>query len=125
MEGETEESLVIRVTAMPTDLNPYGGVFGGWLMCQMALGASSLVTRRTGHKAIVVGATDFSFPAAMALGDELSVNARITRIGRTSLTVVTRGIGRQRAGEELTEVANGTFTFVTVDANGRPRPIVD
>ncbi|HCS17557.1 MAG TPA: acyl-CoA thioesterase, partial [Erythrobacter sp.] len=22
----------IRATAMPTDLNPYGGVFGGWLM---------------------------------------------------------------------------------------------
>ena len=30
----------IRVTAMPTDLNPYGGVFGGWLMSQMALGAA-------------------------------------------------------------------------------------
>ena len=35
------EELVIRVTAMPTDLNPYGGVFGGWLMSQLALGAGS------------------------------------------------------------------------------------
>src|SRR5688572_5017812 len=24
----------IRVTAMPADTNPYGGVFGGWLMGQ-------------------------------------------------------------------------------------------
>ena len=24
--------LLIRVTAMPADTNPYGGVFGGWLM---------------------------------------------------------------------------------------------
>ncbi len=31
----------IRVTAMPADTNPYGGVFGGWLMAQMALGAGS------------------------------------------------------------------------------------
>lgn len=23
---------LIRVTAMPADTNPYGGVFGGWLM---------------------------------------------------------------------------------------------
>ena len=23
---------------MPADTNPYGGVFGGWLMSQMALG---------------------------------------------------------------------------------------
>ncbi|PZO65550.1 MAG: hypothetical protein DI636_11195 [Pelagerythrobacter marensis] len=27
-----DRSPQIRVTAMPTDLNPYGGVFGGWLM---------------------------------------------------------------------------------------------
>ena len=35
----------IRVTAMPADTNPYGGVFGGWLMAQMALGAGSLASR--------------------------------------------------------------------------------
>lgn len=33
---------VIRATAMPADLNPYGGVFGGWLMSQMALGEAPL-----------------------------------------------------------------------------------
>ena len=32
------------VTAMPKDTNPYGGVFGGWLMSQMALGAGSLAS---------------------------------------------------------------------------------
>ena len=30
---------LIRVTAMPADTNSYGGVFGGWLMSQMALAA--------------------------------------------------------------------------------------
>lgn len=113
--------LVIRVTAMPTDLNPYGGVFGGWLMCQLALGASSLVTRQTGLKAVVVGATDFAFPGAMQVGDELNVYAEVARTGRTSITVRTRGFGRARASEDELEVANGTFTFVTLDENDRPR----
>lgn len=112
--------LVIRVTAMPTDLNPYGGVFGGWLMCQLALGASSLVTRRTGLKAVVVGATDFAFPGAMQVGDELNVFADVVRTGRTSITVRTRGFGRARASEDEVEVANGTFTFVTLGADDRP-----
>jgi acyl-CoA thioesterase YciA len=115
--------LVIRVTAMPTDLNPYGGVFGGWLMSQLALGAASLVTRRTGHKAVVVGATDFSFPGAMVVGDELNVYARVARVGRTSMTIATRGFGRARASEDELEVAVGTFTFVTLDENDRPRAI--
>ena len=39
---------------MPTDLNPYGGVFGGWLMSQMALGAGSLASREgKGNKLLV------------------------------------------------------------------------
>ncbi|MCW1403253.1 acyl-CoA thioesterase [Novosphingobium sp. MW5] len=114
--------LVIRVTAMPTDLNPYGGVFGGWLMCQLALGASSLVTRRTGLKAVVVGATDFAFPGVMQVGDELNVYAEVMRTGRTSITVRTRGFGRARASEDQVEVANGTFTFVTLGADDKPLP---
>jgi acyl-CoA thioesterase YciA len=117
--------LVIRVTAMPTDLNPYGGVFGGWLMSQLALGAASLVTRRTGYKAVVVGATDFTFPGVMLVGDELNVHARIERRGRTSMTVATRGFGRARASEDQVEVARGTFTFVTLGEDGKPRAIDD
>lgn len=117
------EELVIRVTAMPTDLNPYGGVFGGWLMSQLALGASSLATRRSGCKAILVGASDFSFPAAMAVGDELSVYAEIERVGRTSMVLAARGVGRERSGDACAEVARGRFTFVALDENDRPRAV--
>ncbi|HUD29080.1 MAG TPA: hotdog domain-containing protein [Novosphingobium sp.] len=122
MEPEAGD-LVIRVTAMPTDLNPYGGVFGGWLMSQLALGAASLVTRRTGFKAVVVGATDFTFPGVMVVGDELNVYARVTRVGRTSMTIATRGFGRARASEDHVEVATGTFTFVALGADDRPQPL--
>ena len=117
------DELVIRVTAMPTDLNPYGGVFGGWLMSQLALGAASLVTRKTGHKAVLVGATDFAFPSVMQVGDELNVYARVARTGRTSMTVATRGVGRARASEANVDVALGTFTFVTLDAGDQPVPL--
>lgn len=118
-------SLVIRVTAMPTDLNPYGGVFGGWLMSQLALGAGSLASRVGKGKAVVVHATDFTFPGAMAVGDELSVYAEVVGQGRTSLTIAARGEGRERNGETLTEVARGQFKFVLLDGEGRPRAIGD
>ena len=115
--------LVIRVTAMPTDLNPYGGVFGGWLMSQLALGAGSLASRRGGGKAVVVHATDFTFPGAMRVGDELSVHAEIVERGRTSLTITAYGIGRERNGEATVEVARGRFKFVLLGEDDRPRPI--
>lgn len=119
------EFPVIRVTAMPTDLNPYGGVFGGWLMSQLALGAGSLASRVGKSKAVVVHATDFTFPGAMAVGDELSVYAEVVGQGRTSLTIAARGEARERNGEATTEVACGQFKFVLLDGEGRPRAIGD
>ena len=55
---------VIRVTAMPADTNPYGGVFGGWLMGQMGLACGSFVSRRIKGKALLVAADAIKFPGA-------------------------------------------------------------
>jgi acyl-CoA thioesterase YciA len=118
-----DRQLTIRATAMPTDLNPYGGVFGGWLMAQMALGAGSLASRAGQGKAVVVHATDFTFPSAMAVGDELSVYAEVIATGRTSLTIQVEGIGRERNGEALVKVSEGTFKFVVIGDDGRPRAV--
>ena len=114
---------LIRVTAMPADTNPYGGVFGGWLMSQMALGAGALASRVGRGKAVVVSATDFAFPGAMAVGDELSVYCEIAATGTTSMTVTAEAIARERHGEATTLVAKGNFTFVLLDENDHPRAV--
>ena len=36
-----------RMIAMPTDANPSGDVFGGWLMSRMALAGGSAASRRS------------------------------------------------------------------------------
>lgn len=113
----------IRVTAMPTEMNPYGGIFGGWLMGQMALAAGSLASRVGQGRANVVAATDFGFPAAMKCGDELNVYCDIVREGRTSITIAAEGIARERHGETTMLVCKGTFTFVLADDDGTPRPV--
>lgn len=114
---------LIRVTAMPADTNPYGGVFGGWLMSQMALGAGALASRVGKGKAVVVSASDFAFPGAMAVGDELSVYCEIAARGTTSLTVAAEAVARERNGEATKLVARGSFKFVLLDENDRPRQV--
>ena len=104
-----DRSPQIRVTAMPTDLNPYGGVFGGWLMSK--------------GKAVVVSASDFAFPGVMQVGDELSVYCEIVATGTTSLTISAEAIARERNGTAETRVAQGTFKFVLLDDNNRPRAV--
>ena len=118
-----DHNPLIRVTAMPADTNPYGGVFGGWLMSQMALGAGALASRVGRGKAVVVSATDFAFPGAMAVGDELSVYCAVAATGTTSLTISAEGIARERNGEATQLVSRGTFKFVLLDENDRPRAV--
>jgi len=113
----------IRVTAMPADTNPYGGVFGVWLMGQMGLACGSFASRRTNGKAILVAADGIKFPGAMAVGDELSVYVEPLKQGRTSLRLKAEAIARQRDGELETLVAEGEFTFVALDEHGKPREI--
>jgi acyl-CoA thioesterase YciA len=114
---------LIRVTAMPSDTNPYGGVFGGWLMGQMGLACGSFASKHSRGKAILVAADAIKFPGAMAVGDELSVYVELLKQGRTSLRLRAEAIGRQRDGEEETVVAEGEFTFVALDSEGKPREI--
>ena len=114
---------LIRVTAMPSDTNPYGGVFGGWLMGQMGLACGSFASRHSGGKAILVAADGIKFPGVMAVGDELSVYVVLVKLGRTSLKLKAEAIGRRRDGDKETLVAEGEFTFVALDANDKPRAI--
>ena len=114
---------LIRTTAMPADTNPYGGVFGGWLMGQMGLACGSFASRRTRGKAILVAADAVKFPGAMAVGDELSVYVELLSQGRTSLKLKAEAVARERDGDGEKLVAEGEFTFGALDANDKPREI--
>ena len=114
---------LIRTTAMPADTNPYGGVFGGWLMSQMALAAGSLASRHSQGKAVVVAADGLTFPGAPQVGDEISVYAEIVKHGRTSLRIAVEAVARERDGEGEAKVASGEFTFVALGDDDRPRVI--
>ena len=116
---------LIRTTAMPTDTNPYGGVFGGWLMGQMGLACGSFASRRTSGKAILVAADAIKFPGAMVVGDELSVYVDLLNEGRTSLRLKAEAIARERDGNSEKVVAEGEFTFVALDEQGKPRPFAE
>src|SRR3954464_13307896 len=121
--AEPRGDPLIRVTAMPADTNPYGGVFGGGLMGQMGLACGSFASRRTRGKAILVAADAVKFPGAMAVGDELRVCLGRRKQGRTSLRLKAEAIPRQRDSDTEIVVAEGEFTFVALDDKNQPRPI--
>jgi acyl-CoA thioesterase YciA len=118
---QTEPAL--RAIAMPADTNPHGDIFGGWLLSQMDLAGSTLTTRRSKGRTVTVAITGISFHRPVFVGDEVSCYVEPLKVGQTSLTVSIQSWVRRGVGSEAIPVTEGVFTYVAVDAEGKPRPV--
>lgn len=114
---------VIRVTAMPADCNAYGDIFGGWLLCQMDMGAGLIASRVSHGRAVTIAMDGVQFHKPVKVGDEVSVYGEVRRVGRTSISILIESWRRDRFQHEAEKVTEAVFTFVAVDDTGRPRPI--
>lgn len=108
---------------MPGDANPYGDIFGGWLMAQMDLAGGLLAARLVGGRAVTVAVDGMSFLRPVTVGDEVSVYADVKAVGCTSLRVGVEAWRRDRHGESAELVTEAVFTFVAVDDERRPTPL--
>ncbi|MBL9069859.1 MAG: acyl-CoA thioesterase [Sphingopyxis sp.] len=113
----------IRVTAMPANANVYGDVFGGWLMAQMDLAASSVASLHARGRAVTISVEGMSFHRPVFVGDEVSVFGRLIKVGRSSMHVEVETWARDRHSDEGLKVTHATFVFVAVGPDRRPRPV--
>ena len=113
----------IRVVAMPADTNPYGDIFGGWLLSMMDSAAGTVAARFSKGRAVTIAVDGMTFHRPVRVGDVLSVYADIFSVGRTSMKIEVAAWSRTRDGEDTFKVTHATFTFVAIDEDRRPRVI--
>jgi acyl-CoA thioesterase YciA len=113
----------IRAIAMPADANPFGDIFGGWLLSQMDLAGGTVAARRAKGRTATIAVTAMSFHRPVLIGDEVTCYAQIIRVGTTSITVKVESWVRRGTGEEQIAVTDGIFTYVAVGSDRRPRPV--
>ena len=125
-ERPPETDAELRTIAMPADTNPYGDIFGGWLLSQMDVAGGTHAMARTGGRVATVGIEAMSFHRPVYVGDRVSCHCRTERIGRTSITVHVETWARRnrpgRAPEEI-KVTQGMFTYVALGQGGTKRLI--
>jgi acyl-CoA thioesterase YciA len=117
--------LTTRTLAMPGDANPSGDIFGGWVLSQMDIAAGIAAGTRAKGRVATVAIDAMKFLRPVRVGDVLCVYTILERVGRTSLAIRLEAWAlRDRVGarEKVTE---GLFTFVAIDADGRPRPVAE
>ena len=119
-----DAELVMRVIPMPADANANGDIFGGWIMAQVDLAGSVLPHRVAKGRTATVAVNEFVFKQPVSVGDLLSCYARITRIGRTSITVHVEAYAeRNPAAPQIVKVTEANLTYVAIDNAGQPRPL--
>ena len=120
---DTEPAL--RTLAMPADANPNGDIFGGWVLAQMDLAGGVVAAQRAGGRMVTVAVEAMRFHAPIAIGDLVTCYAWVRKTGRTSITVAIETWARRRRGPVEVKVTEGTFIYVAIDDEGRPRPLPD
>jgi acyl-CoA thioesterase YciA len=124
-ETPPAEAPVIRTIAMPADANPYGDIFGGWLMSQMDLAASNVASRVARGRASTVRVEAMNFLRPVRVGDVVSLYGRLIARGRSSMKIEVEAWRRARDGEDEEKVTEAVFTFVAIDPvtrKSRPLP---
>jgi acyl-CoA thioesterase YciA len=117
------EAPVLRAIAMPSDTNPEGDIFGGWLLSQMDLAAASIAFHRAAGRCATIAIDGMTFISPVFVGDEVSLFAKVVHTGRTSIKVAVEAWRRRRDGEQAHKVTEGVFTFVAIDEHRKPRPL--
>ena len=120
----TDMELVLKVIPMPADCNAGGDIFGGWVMAQVDLAGSVIPARYAQGRIATVAVKEFIFKQPVRLGDILSFYAKLTRLGRTSVTVKVEVYAeRLNIQGRYTKVTEASLTFVAITEQGEPRPL--
>jgi acyl-CoA thioesterase YciA len=116
-------NLAIRTLAMPADANPSGDIFGGWVLSQMDIAASTCAVERAQSRTVTVALDAMSFISPVKIGDVLSVYTELKKVGNTSMDIYVEAWAKRGRLGEMDKVTEAMFKFVAVDEDGLPTPV--
>ena len=123
LEEKTKGRLTTRTVAMPSDTNPAGDSFGGWVVSQMDIAAGICAGQRAQSRVVTVALDGMSFIRPVKVGDILGVYTCVESVGRTSMNILVEAwVRRGRIGHRE-KVTEGLFKFVAIDETGKSTPI--
>ena len=115
--------LVIQIVAMPADTNANGDIFGGWLVSHLDMGAGIAGRRRAQSRVVTVAIDSLVFLKPVSVGDTVCCYADLVKVGRSSMQFKMEAWTLSLTEQHHQKAAEGLFTFVAIDANGKPQPV--
>lgn len=121
-----ESEPKIKIVAMPSDTNPSGNIFGGWILSQIDLAGAICAKEIAPQRVVTISFKEVIFKEPVFVGDLVSCYAHIIKVGTTSITVDVE-VMVQRLNENndfiSIPVTTAEVIYVSVDKDGNKKPI--
>lgn len=114
------KTVTLAELVMPEHTNIIGTMYGGDVLRSMDM-ASSLAAIRFARENVVTASTDaVDFHQPVHKGHIVEINARVVLTGRTSMVIKMEVYGEEPKTGERSHCSTAFFTYVAIDADGRP-----
>jgi len=125
MEGKKaiESLTVMNELVLPNDTNVFGNLMGGRLMYWMDIAAAMASTKHCNSASMTASVDNISFKTPIKLGNVVHIEAKVTRAFNTSMEIHLKVWGEDVLHQHQYESNEAYFTFVALDANGKPKPV--
>jgi acyl-CoA thioesterase YciA len=119
-----EGELVLQTITMPADTNPFGDIFGGWLMSQMDIAGAIHANQIAKGRVTTVAVGSMKFIRPVPVGAVISCYTRTLRIGNTSVRVEVEVWIKDFLTHQQSMVTQGEYIYVAIDEKGQKRSIL-
>ncbi|ULC59789.1 acyl-CoA thioesterase [Flaviramulus sp. BrNp1-15] len=122
MQAKTPEEsrTILTDMVLPGETNPLNNLFGGELLARMDRAASISARRHSRRIVVTASVNHVAFNHAVPLGSVVTVEAKVSRAFKTSMEVFIDVWIEDRESGKKTKANEAIYTFVAVDATGRP-----
>jgi acyl-CoA hydrolase len=126
MEGKkpSESFVIMNELVLPNDTNVFGNLMGGRLMYWMDIAAGIAAGKHCNAPCMTASVDNLSFKNPIKLGNVVHIEAKVTRAFNTSMEIFLKVWGEDILHQYKYESNEAYFTFVALDPNRNPRPVV-
>jgi acyl-CoA thioesterase YciA len=117
--------LITQIVPLPSDTNPNGDVFAGWVVRHMDIAAATLAGRISQGRNATVAMDRMEFLSPLRVGSQMGCYGELIEVGRSSMKINVEVWTLDRTAKTPRKVTEGLFIYVAIDEHGRIREVPD
>ncbi|MDF2531985.1 MAG: thioesterase superfamily protein [Clostridia bacterium] len=125
MKSKLQKESIVEMTelVLPNDTNLLGNLLGGRLLHWIDIAGAMAAQRHCNSIVATVAIDSVDFKHPVKVGQMVSLEAKVTWVGRTSMEVVVHVCSEDFMTGEKKFTNKAYLTFVGVDSTGRPKAV--